>query len=324
MTAAMIQIADTALTQDFPLRPFRIRHTLVDHPLLTLQRIVSLVQEVPQDRIEYNSGKVAVSQDPKAVPVIDLDPAEVVRSIETCDAWLLFKRVESVPAYRRLLEDALLSVAKARGYASLKDAGFTDIQGFLFVSSPNATTPFHLDTEDNLFVHIHGEKDFHIYNNEDRSIVSDAGIEAGIVKHRNLVHEPRFDAKATSYHLLPGDGCFVPYLWPHWIRTSNSYSISLAITWKTRAVRDRNGLHLVNSWLRGFGLPQPAPGRQPAFDAVKIAFHRTAMAVAAPLRGSATLRRVLRRIVLGKDANYFLRQPAKSTQARNQTSDQPA
>lgn len=314
MTAAsLIEIADTALTQDFPLRPFPIKHNLVGDPLLTLERIVSLVNEVPQDRIEYNSGKVGVSQDPKATPLVDLDPADVIRRIETCSAWLLFKRVETVPAYRRLLESALLDVAKTRGYSTLDEAGFTDIQGFLFVSSPNATTPFHLDTEDNLFVHIHGTKDFHIYDNEDRSILSDAGIEAGIVKHRNIPYQPSFDARATSYHLKPGDGCFVPYLWPHWIRTSDTYSISLAITWKTRAVRDSNGLHLVNSWLRGFGLPQPAPGRQPAFDAMKIAVYRTAMAVASPLRGSATLRRVMRRIVLGRDANYFLRQPKKQT-----------
>ena len=197
MTHAMIEIAETPLTRDFPLRPFRINHHLAGHPLLTLQRIVGLVQEVPHDRIEYNSGKVSVSQDPKAVPLVDLDPAEVVRRIETCDAWLLFKRVETVPAYRRLLEEALLAVAKTRGYSSLREAGFTDIQGFLFVSSPQATTPFHLDTEDNLFVQIHGEKDFHIYDNEDRSIVSDEGVEAGIANHRNLKYEPAFDAKAT-------------------------------------------------------------------------------------------------------------------------------
>jgi hypothetical protein len=29
-----------------------------------------------------------------------------------------------------------------------------------------------------------------------------------------------------------GDGCFVPYLWPHWVRTGESYSISMAMTWE--------------------------------------------------------------------------------------------
>ena len=59
----------------------------------------------------------------------------------------------------------MLSVARARGFNSLLDAGFEQVEGFLFVSSPNSTTPFHLDSEDNFFVHIHGEKFFTIFDN---------------------------------------------------------------------------------------------------------------------------------------------------------------
>ena len=44
-------------------------------------------------------------------------------------------------------------------------AGFKQVEGFLFVSSPNSTTPFHLDSEDNFFVHVHGEKFFTIFDN---------------------------------------------------------------------------------------------------------------------------------------------------------------
>jgi len=59
------------------------------------------------------------------------------------------------------------------------------------------------------------------------------------------------------------------------VRTANSYSISLAITWKTREVRRLNDLHFFNSMLRGIGLPQQPPGRHPARDAIKLAFYRT-------------------------------------------------
>ena len=54
---------------------------------------------------------------------------------------MVLKSVEAVPAYRAVIEQTLLSVARANGHASLKDAGFEDIRGFMFVSSPNATTP---------------------------------------------------------------------------------------------------------------------------------------------------------------------------------------
>src|ERR1051325_2028654 len=256
------------LRRDFPLKPFAIRHKLAGHPLLTLPRIAQLASELPRDLIEYNSGKVAISQDPDAIPSVDLDPVEVVKSIETAGAWMVLKRVEHSPEYRRLIDNTLLSVARARGFNSLLDAGFEQVEGFLFVSSPNSTTPFHLDSEDNFFVQIHGEKFFTIYDNTDRSIVDDAEIERSMTKHRNLKFDERFAPRATEFHLFGGDGCYIPYQWPHWVRTADSHSISLAITWKTREVRRLNDLHFFNSMLRSLGLPQQAPGKQPMLDAV--------------------------------------------------------
>jgi hypothetical protein len=59
--------------------------------------------------------------------------------------------------------------------------------------------------------------------------------------------------------------------------------------------------------LRRIGLPQRAPGHHPALDAVKHALFRTAKAVVDPLRKSAAIRAVVRRMVLGRDANYFMK-----------------
>ena len=89
--------------------------------------------------------------------------------------------------------------------------------------------------------------------------------------------------------------------------TAGSHSISMAITWKTPEVRRINDLHFFNSMLRGLGWPQKPPGVQPAFDAVKLAFYRTATAAVRPLRGSMAMRRILRRVALGKRANYYLK-----------------
>ena len=100
--APVITADRAALRRDFPLKPFAIRHRLAGHPLLTLPRIAQLASELPRDLIEYNSGKVAISQDPDAIPSVDLDPVEVVRRIETSGAWMVLKRVENSPEYRRL------------------------------------------------------------------------------------------------------------------------------------------------------------------------------------------------------------------------------
>ncbi len=305
--APVITAANDSLKKDFPLKPFAIRHRLAGHPLLSLPQLAKLAGELPRDLIEYNSGNVAIGQDPDAIPTIDLDPVEVVKRIETAGAWMVLKRVEKSPVYRKLLEDTLLSVARARGANSLSDAGFEQIEGFIFVSSPNSTTPFHLDSEDNFFVQIHGEKFFTIFDNSDRSIASEDDIEHSMTKHRNLKYDDRLNGQGIEFHMFGGDGCYVPYQWPHWVRTAGQFSISMAITWKTKEVRRINDLYFFNSMLRGIGLPQKPPGALPAFDALKLAFYRPVTRAIQPLRSSLTMRRILRRIALGKRANYYMK-----------------
>ncbi len=309
--------ADTAaLTHAFPNRPFALKHRFVDNPLLTLPKLAELVRELPRDRLEYNSGKAAISQRPETTPTIDLEPEEIVRNIERAGAWMVLKSVEQNPAYRRLIEDALMDVARTRGFDSLAAAGFEDIRGFIFVSSANSTTPFHADADENFFFQIHGDKFFHVFDNRDRSIASDEALEASAIKHRNLPYKAEFDAKSTTYRLKPGDGVFVPYQWPHWVRTADRYSISLSLTWKSNEVRRRNDVFAVNAMLRGLGLPQPAPGKNRVLDGAKVAAYRAASAAVAPLRRNEKMRRVLRRLVKGRDANYYYRDAKKSEDAK--------
>jgi len=308
--APVISADNESLARDFPLKPFAIKHKLANHPLLTLPRIAQLAAELPRDLIEYNSGDAAISQDPDKVKSVDLDPVDVVNRIQSAGAWMVLKRVEKSPEYRALLEDALLSVARARGFNSLADAGFSQVEGFLFVSSPNSTTPFHMDAEDNFFVQIHGEKTFAIYDNRDGGIADDAQVEHSFTKHRNVPYDDGFKPRRIEFRLFDGDGCYVPYLWPHWVKTADSYSISLAITWKTEEVKRQNDLHFFNSMLRGLGLPQAAPGKNPGLDNIKLVAYRTAAAMIEPLRTSQTMRRIIRRIALGKNANYYLKKAA--------------
>jgi hypothetical protein len=292
---------------DFPLKPFAIRHRLAGHPLFELPRIIELVRTLPRDQLEFNSGKVEIGQDPDKMPLFEMEPEEIVRRIETASAWMVLKRVETDPDYRKVLEDALLAVAMHNGHTSLKEAGLYDVRGFLFVSSPHSTTPFHIDGEDNVFVQIHGEKFFTIYDNTDRSIASDEVIEHSITRHRNLAYDSSYDARSKRHHLLPGDGVFVPYLWPHWVATGSSHSVSLAITWKTRAVMRNNDLLVCNSMLRRLGLPQPSPGRYPVFDFLKAGMVGVARAAVEPLRKVESIRGVLRKLALGRNADYYLK-----------------
>ena len=96
---------DSALAKArFLKEAFTLKHSLVGHPLFTLPRLVELAKSMPGDRIEYNSGKLAVAVKLEDVPRIDKTPEEVIRSIEVDNAWMVLKRVESHPAYLSILE----------------------------------------------------------------------------------------------------------------------------------------------------------------------------------------------------------------------------
>jgi len=205
--------------RDFPLKPFAIRHKLAGHLLLTLPRIAQLASELPRDLIEYNSGKVAISQDPDAIPSVDLDPVEVVKSIETAGAWMVLKRVENSPEYGRCWKTRC---CRWRGRAA----------------STACWTP--ASNRSRIFVRVVAEFDhavplgqprtissststariLHDLDNNDRSIVGDDEIERSMTKHRNLKYDDSFAPRGSEFHLFAGDGCYVPYQWPHWVRTA--------------------------------------------------------------------------------------------------------
>ncbi len=294
---------DSAIAREkFLKRPFELRHGLADHPLFALPRLVALAKSLPRDRIEYNSGKVAVGVRPEDVPKIDMPAEDVIRSIETANAWMVIKFVNEDREYRDLLQAFVEAANRAAG----KQAGdYSDLQGFIFISSANATTPFHMDAEENILIQIKGDKFVRTFENDDRALISEEAMEISPSKHRNQRYEDWYEARATLHALEPGDAVHMPYMVPHWVSTGGSYSISMAMTWKTPEVLRLNKIRLMNGTLRRFGLPQKPPGVSPALDAAKVFAHDAFRAVIDPLRRSEAVRRVLRGLIYGRRANYY-------------------
>jgi hypothetical protein len=160
--------------------------------------------------------------------------------------------------------------------------------------------------EENILIQIKGDKFVRTFDNDDRSLISEEGLEISPSVHRNRPYEDWFESRATLHALKPGDAVHMPYTIPHWVSTGNSYSISMAMTWKTPEVKRLNKIRLMNGTLRHYGLPQRAPGASPVLDAAKVLAHDVMKGAMAPLRKSESLRRFLRGAIYGKDANYYL------------------
>ena len=299
----LVDVDTDLATAKFLKEPFALKHALSDHPLFTLPRLVALAKSMPRDRIEYNSGRLTPGIRPEDVPTLDMPAEDVIARIETANAWMVIKFVESDPEYAALLTDF---IATAQAAAGRKPSDYSDLQGFIFVSSANSVTPFHLDAEENILVQIRGDKFAHVFDNRDRALISEAAMEISPSKHRNQHYDESFERRATVFSMHEGDAIHMPYMWPHWIRTGGRPSVSMAMTWKTPEVLRLNKIRLMNGTLRRFGLPQTPPGASPAMDACKVFAHDAMRAVLDPLRKSEAMRRLLRGMIYGRKANYYL------------------
>jgi hypothetical protein len=300
---SLVHVDAAVARERFLKKPFELKHGLVDNPLFTLPRLIELANTLPRDSIEYNAGNIPVDAKAEDIPRIDKSPEAVIKSIETDNAWMVIKRVEQDPAYKAVLEQF---VRDANAAAGRKPDSYSDLQGFIFVSSAKATTPFHIDMEENVLIQLKGDKFVHTFDNDDRSLVSEEDMEFSPAGFRTRRYDKSYEARATRHALKPGDAVHMPYTIPHWVSTGETYSISMAMTWKTPEVLRLNKLRLMNGTLRHYGLPQAAPGASPIWDAAKVMLHDLLQAMLAPLRKSERLRVFLRGLIYGKSANYYL------------------
>lgn len=268
----LLDIDSQALARDFGRRPFLLRHRLADHALFSLERLVALSRSLPADRVEYNAGDLPVSIDPAKTPRNGLSPEETIRRIRECRSWLVLKNVEHDPAYRVLLERCL---------AEMK-VPMREKQAYIFVSSPHAVTPYHLDPEENVLLQICGRKTMHVFDPADRAVLSEQELERFFSgAHRNLVFRDEYRPRGRGFELTPGVALHVPLAAPHWVQNGPQVSISFSITGQTQASTRRKQVYRVNGRLRRLGLsPRPA-GESPVHDALKQVCYRMVRRLAA-------------------------------------------
>lgn len=257
----------------YPETAAKLTHQLVGHPLLALPALVELAAALPEKHVEYNQGDLPIGIAPEDIPSPRLDIAETIRSIEENGSWMVLKLVEQHPDYRNLLESTLAELAPI---VTAKTGEMLTLQGFIFISSPGAVTPFHFDPEHNILLQIRGEKTMTVFPAADEAIVSPEAHEAFHLgqHHRNLGWEDGFAAKGTAFTLMPGEAIHVPVKAPHWVKNGPQVSISLSVTWRSAWSYEEADARAFNHLLRKCGVSPKTPKRLPAHNRAKSVAYR--------------------------------------------------
>jgi len=260
----------------YPAQPGKLTHRLTDHRLLTLEALVELGRTLPAEHVEYNAGDLPIGVDPDAVSRTGLSVEETIRGIENCGSWMVLKYVEQDPAYAALLEEVLGELAPV---VEPVTGEMLTHQGFIFVSSPGAVTPFHMDPEHNILLQVRGSKTMTIFPGDDQVVPDEMHETYHAGGHRNLTWQDEFAHLGEAFTLTPGEAVHVPVKRPHWVQNGPEPSISFSITWRSNWSYEEADARGMNRLMRGWGLRPSAPaafpkrplGKSYAFRAIRKA-----------------------------------------------------
>ena len=252
---------------NYPETPHMLSHGLRDHPLLTLEALARLSERLPFASVEYNKGDLPTGVDPTSDIANGLSIGDTIRNVDTCRSWAVLKNIEQDDAYRELL---LSLLGELQPLIEAKTGAMLRPQGYIFVSSPDAVTPYHFDPEHNILLQLRGNKIMMQFPAGDPFYAPDEtheGYHTG--GSRNLVWRDELAVGGSQWPLAPGDALFVPVMAPHHVKNGPEPSISLSITWRSDWSFAEADARAFNSVLRQMGLTPKATGRFPAKNVVK-------------------------------------------------------
>jgi hypothetical protein len=263
--------ADTStFAQKLNLSPFMFSHNLGNHPLFEIPRLQTLAETILKQ-----GGKIACysSQEPVHRKWSQIEPkdqvADCLAHIEDSDSCLLLYSVQLVPEYRALLEQIITELEDLTGLPLRQQITWTD--AYIFVASPHAVTPYHIDHESTFLFQIHGQREANIFNPYDPAILNDQEIEQyymGDLSAANYSEEKQ--ATANVYSLVAGQGVHHPVRAPHYFKNGNTYSVAIGIHFCMHPYDLQARIYQVNFFLRKLGLKPKSPGKSALSDNIKI------------------------------------------------------
>ena len=257
--------------QRYPETPHTLRHALGNHALLELDALADLAEQLPESSIEYNRGDLPIGVDGKP-DATGLSIGDTIRKVAKANSWAVLKNVEQAPAYRALLTSLL---SELQGEIEAKTGALLTPQAFIFISSPNAVTPYHFDPEHNILLQVRGTKVMTQFPAGDPRFAADHVHESYHTGGpRELQWQDRFMEHASEFPLGPGDAVYVPVMAPHFVRNGPESSVSLSITWRSDWSYGESDARAFNQTLRRIGIAPKAPGRWPHRNRAKALAYR--------------------------------------------------
>lgn len=271
----VLQFAPGVFEKNLNRLPYEFAHTLSGNPLFELSRLVDLAGKVAERRtphlaggdVYFNDGLIEPGEKPVRPELPRTAAAELIRKIDSTQAWIILKHVEREDGYREVLESCIRDVLRLSGAELLRKIKW--FEAILFITSPNRVTEYHLDREVSWILQLLGDKEIHLFDRADKEIVPDQELEVyWTADNRAARYKPEYESRAIVYQMKPGTGVHIPINTPHWLRNKNNISVTLNVNFQ---FHDRHwaNLYRANYYLRRAGISPLPPGVHPVSDRFK-------------------------------------------------------
>jgi hypothetical protein len=248
---------------------FALKHNIIDHPLFSIARLGELARFLDsrpgETYVDVGVSHIGQRWDQSMQPAATL--VEVVQQLADNDAWIILRKAELDPAYRRLLDQCLGELRALMGGNWSRPTRLEN--AIIFLTSPRRLSAYHIDRECNFILQISGEKTLYVFDQNDRDVLPEVEIERfWTVDHNAARYRPELQDRAKVFRLRPGDGVHVPVNAPHWVQNDDNVSITLSVNFQFLN-DERAHQYRVNHYLRKLGLNPSPPGKYPLRDRIK-------------------------------------------------------
>jgi hypothetical protein len=263
-----LDIDATAFAHAFGRRSTAIGHHLLDHPLLQMDAIGDLADRLPAHLVRRERGDLPLDNR-GYVDAGTGAPSATIRDIASNGFRVSLREIQCDRDYRALIDTCLDEVATVLG---TREGGMRRRSGYLFVSSPAATTPMHFDPEHSCLLQVRGSK----------TVYSVPRTEPAVIQReldRYYDGLPcAFDTmqqEALRFELVPGAGVYFPSFVPHWVEAHAGVSVSFSIPFYTRFSERAEYVNRFNKRLRRLRLAPRPPGARVPVDVAKATLLRS-------------------------------------------------
>ena len=237
MSARLTCFADDVRPDLFDREPFLFRHQLLGHPALDLSNLTRMIPTLPDWQVHYSSGRLQQSDNFETAHrdhANGMSIEETIDTLRTSNSYIMIREPDRDgsfhPLYRELMKDV-------RGLLAARGAGgrANDPKMYLFISSPDSVTPFHIDRYTNFLLQFQGSKRISVFPQWAPEVMT-SDVRESLVAYSGMrpLWRPELETLGTTYDFLPGDALHIPFVAGHHVRNGpDEVSISLSLFFKT-------------------------------------------------------------------------------------------